>query len=202
MPRSGQYVRLEPLDADRHAEALWAASHGSAAREAVWRYLPYGPWASADALGEFLRQMPAPDLLPFVVVRLDTGTPVGTTSLCSLAPEHGRAEIGHVWMSADVQRTKINTEAQYLLLRHLFDDKQYRRVEWKCNADNAQSRHAAARMGFQFEGRFRQHMWRKGRNRDTDWFALVDKDWPRVGANFRKWLYEDDRVGLGELNSG
>lgn len=200
----GQFVTLLPLDPDRHAPALWAAGHGDGAREAIWHYLPYGPFTNADEMRNWMtsRMMPRADHLTWTVSRAKVESPVGMVSLSPVVAEHGRAEIGHVWMSVDVQRSKVNTETQFLLLSHLFDTCGYRRAEWKCNADNVPSRHAAARMGFRFEGRFHQHMWIKGRNRDSDWFALTDKDWPRVRANFRTWLYEDDSVPLDVLNSG
>jgi RimJ/RimL family protein N-acetyltransferase len=119
-----------------------------------------------------------------------------------MEPQHGRAEIGHVWMSAQVHRSGVNTRAQFLVLKYLLDELKYRRVEWKCNARNAASREAAHRMGFVFEGRFRQHMIVKGLSRDTDWFSLTDKDWPRCKASFEAWLESDGRLSLRELNHG
>lgn len=97
-------------------------------------------------------------------------------------------EIGNIWFSAALQRTRQATEAIFLLARHAFDECGYRRLEWKCNALNARSRRAAARFGFRYEGLFRQHMVIKGRNRDTAWFAMTDRDWPPVRSAFEQWL--------------
>jgi RimJ/RimL family protein N-acetyltransferase len=103
-------------------------------------------------------------------------------------PEHGVIEIGHIWFGASLRRTTAATEAIYLLAAHAFDDLGYRRLEWKCDALNAPSRRAAERFGFRFEGVFAQHMVVKGRNRDTAWYAITDRDWPAVGEAFRAWL--------------
>ena len=103
-------------------------------------------------------------------------------------PANGVIEIGNIWMAPALQQTRESTEAIYLMIRHAFDDLGVRRLEWKCDALNAPSRKAALRFGFQFEGIFRQHMIIKGRNRDTAWFAMIDKDWPKVRAGFEDWL--------------
>jgi RimJ/RimL family protein N-acetyltransferase len=121
-------------------------------------------------------------------------------SIMSMAPEMGRAELGHIWYAPEVQRTKVNTEAVFLLLSYLLGELHYRRAEWKCDARNERSRKAALRLGFQFEGVFRQHMVVKGENRDTAWFSLLDGEWPRVSTNMRCWLYEDNSLSLSVLN--
>ena len=112
---------------------------------------------------------------------------------------HGVAELGFVWYVAAAQRTKANTEACYLLLRHCFEALGYRRMEWKCDVANEASRRAARRLGFTFEGIFRQHMIVKGENRDTAWFSLLDHEWPRIATAIRRWLYEDDSIPLSTL---
>lgn len=203
-PFEGQFVTLKPLSIEQDAPALYEASHGDADKEAIWRYLPYGPFAASEEMQNWMRQsmVGRADPLPWTVIWKQGAAPVGMVALLSIYPEHGRAEIGHVWLSPKVHKTKVNTETQYLLLRHLFDHKNYRRVEWKCNANNAASRAAATRLGFTFEGRFRQHMWVRGANRDTDWFAMTDKDWPRCKSNFERWLYSDAAESLAALNSG
>ncbi len=124
----------------------------------------------------------------------------GMISILNIEPLHGRAELGHIWYSPSMQRTKVNTESVYLLLRHLFDDLKYRRAEWKCNNANAASKRAAMRLGFQYEGLFRQHQVVKDENRDTAWFSMLDSEWPRRKANLERWLYEDDSVSLSQLN--
>jgi RimJ/RimL family protein N-acetyltransferase len=199
----GHFVTLEPLDPERHIEALFAASNGDEARESVWRYVPSGPFASQEEMQQWMRDpmTGTPHILAWAVVSKEHGEPVGMIGLHSIVSEHGRAEVGHVWLSPKVHRSKINTEMVYLVLRHLFDEKGYRRAEWKCDANNQASRTTAIRMGFTFEARFRQHMWLRGKNRDTEFFAMTDKDWPRCKANFEKWLYTDERVSLWELNN-
>lgn len=200
----GQFVTLNPLVLDRDVEALFGASHGTPDKEAVWNYLPYGSFDSPLAMKDWMaREMvDRDDPLTWTVCENSIETQVGIVALLSIAPNHGCAEIGHVWFTQAVHKSKVNTESQYLLLRHLFDYHSYRRVEWKCNALNHASRTAATRMGFIYEGRFRQHMWINGRNRDTDWFAMTDKEWINRKDNFEKWLYSDKKVSLMELNNG
>lgn len=204
MPLAGQFVTLSPLVLERDVAPLYAASHGTLAKETVWTYLPYGAFENASAMQEWLhKEMLEPvDVLPYTVFEHVTETQVGVVALRALVPEYGCVEIGDVWFTPTVQRSKVNTESQYLLLQHVFDTHAYRRVEWKCNTLNHASRTTAARMGFLYEGRFRQHMWVKGQNRDTDWFAMTDKEWSRCKGNFEQWLYVDDKTSLRELNNG
>jgi RimJ/RimL family protein N-acetyltransferase len=208
---TGAAVRLEPLDADRHADALFAAAQGGEDPDpALWRYLAYGPFPDAAAYGEWARTAAATDdPLFFAIVADRLGGPAGVASYLRIEPEHACLEIGHIWFGGALQRTAEATEAIFVLLRHAFDDLGYRRVEWKCDAANARSRQAAARLGFSYEGTFRQHMIVKGANRDTAWFALLDADWPRVRAGFEAWLAPSNhdrsgrqRVGLAELRRG
>ena len=110
-------------------------------------------------------------------------------------------ELGNIWYSPIVQRTNVNTETIYLMLSEAFDNLEYRPVAWKCDARNARSRSAALRLGFSFEGIFRQHYIIKGRNRDTAWFAMLDEDWAAVKRNLNRWLYPgENKVSLAELN--
>jgi RimJ/RimL family protein N-acetyltransferase len=196
----GQTVTLMPLDALRDAEGLFAASHGTPEIESLWRYLPYGPFKSEEAYRNWLEEANSgDDPLFFTVCR--QGLPVGVISILSIEPQDARAELGHIWYSPAVQRSKVNTESVYLLLCYLFDDLRYRRAEWKCNNKNEASRRAAQRMGFQYEGLFRQHRIIKGENRDTAWFSMLDSEWPQRKANFERWLYEDTSVSLSQLNN-
>lgn len=197
----GQFVSLAPLDAARDAAELFAITHGSPDIEALWDYLPYGPFASANAMRDWLLSMQKSDDPLFFTVFDQKKRSVGNLSLMSVAPGHGRAEIGHVWYAPIVQRTKVNTESVFLLLSYLFDELGYRRAEWKCNNRNEASKKAALRLGFQYEGLFRQHLVVKGENRDTAWFSMLDNEWPRYRANFRRWLYEDDSPSLSQLNT-
>jgi RimJ/RimL family protein N-acetyltransferase len=199
---AGRFVTLKPLDPARDVEALYAGSHGTPEREAVWNYLPYGEFDRPSAMQDWMEQemVGKSDPLTWTVFESATNLQVGMVSLIAIVPNHARAEIGHVWFTPTVHKTKVNTETQFLLLRHLFESHHYRRAEWKCNALNHASRTTATRMGFTYEGRFRQHMVIRGKSRDTDWFAMTDKEWPRCKINFEKWLYSDEKCSLMELN--
>jgi RimJ/RimL family protein N-acetyltransferase len=177
-------VRLEPLDPDRHAEALFAEAAGD---PRLWDYLPYGPFPDLAELREHLAQQAGSSDPLFFAVVVD-GRAVGIVSYLRIEPEHACTEIGHIWFGASLQRTPAATEVVYLLARHAFDDLGNRRLEWKCDAANARSRRAAERFGFTFEGVFRQHMIVNGRNRDTAWFSIVDGEWPEVRVAFERWL--------------
>jgi RimJ/RimL family protein N-acetyltransferase len=199
----GRHVALTPLDPEQDGPALHAASHGSADKQAIWTYLPYGPFDSPAVMTAWLRDGARQQDPLFWTVRAlaEDGLPVGMTSFLSIVPAMRRLEIGHIWYSPSVQRTKLTTEATFLLLRQAFA-LGYRRVEWKCNALNVRSRAAAERFGFRPEGTFRQHMIIRGRNRDTAWYAMLDADWPAVKANFERWLYADGpQPSLRELNA-
>ena len=200
----GKYVTLRPLVPERDMPVLHAISHGNPEAESIWNYLPYGPFASAgEMLAYYSENLSGlTDPLVWTAFLNDGDRLIGTTSFLNIVSAHGRAEIGHVWFTPSVHRTKANTESQYLLLKYLFDGLHYRRSEWKCDSLNHASRTAAARMGFVFEGRFRQHMMIRGKNRDTDWFAMTDKEWPRCRVNFERWLYSGERVSLMTLNNG
>jgi RimJ/RimL family protein N-acetyltransferase len=185
----GQFITLHPQDAGMDAAELFRISHGSAEREALWRFLPVGPFPDDRALGDFLRNWgAAPDVVAFTVRDNADGCALGSISLMSLRPAHGVGELGNIWFTPSAQRTAANTESNYLLLRHCFEVLGFRRMEWKCNALNEPSRHAALRLGFTYEGTFRQHMIIKGQNRDTAWFAMLDHEWPEVRARLEQRL--------------
>ncbi len=186
---AGETVRLESLDPDRHARPLFKASHVDGAAEALFRYLPYGPFAGVDDFRAWLERCASSmDPLFFTILDAETGTPQGMASFMRMAPEHGVIEIGHIWFAPSLQRTRMATDAIYLMARHSFDVLGYRRLEWKCDALNEPSRRAAERFGFTFEGVFRQHLVVKGRNRDTAWFSMLDSEWPAARAAFEAWL--------------
>jgi RimJ/RimL family protein N-acetyltransferase len=192
-PLVGAGVRLDPIDPETHARPLFVASHQDGAGELLFRYLPYGPFAGFDDFKAWLDERAAStDPLFFSVVDGETGSPQGMAAFMRFAPEHGVIEIGHIWFSPSLQRTRKATEAIYLMSRHAFDDLGYRRLEWKCDALNDASRRAAERFGFTFEGVFRQHLVVKGRNRDTAWFSILDGEWPIVRAAFEAWLAPDN----------
>ena len=208
MTLRGRFVTLEPLDANRHSAAIWNAVRG---HDEVWTWLADGPYANESALGAalaekqasqnavFLAILPAPDgqgpNSPDVpspsAPSPDVPSPhpaAGYASYMRIEPAHGVVEVGNILLSPGLQRTTAATEAMYLMARHVFDDLGYRRYEWKCNADNQPSRRAALRLGFSFEGIFRQHMVIKDRNRDTAWFAMLDREWPARKQAFENWL--------------
>jgi RimJ/RimL family protein N-acetyltransferase len=151
--------------------------------------MPYGPFADRASFARHLAaQAASRDPAYFAVVDSVTGKAGGVVSFLREEPQHRVVEIGHIWFGAVLQRTPQATEAVYLLMREAFDALQVRRLEWKCDAENVRSRSAAERFGFTYEGTFRQHMLVKGRNRDTTWFSLLDREWPGVRSAFEDWL--------------
>ena len=184
----GRVVTLRPFDRASQAEALYQATHGPE-KEDQWRYMSEGPFASrADFDVAFDRKAGSADPLFFAIVDNATGVAVGQASYLRIEPRHRVIEVGNIIFTPALQRSRGATEAMYLMARHVFDDLGYRRYEWKCNALNQPSRRAALRLGFAFEGVFRQHMIIKGRNRDTAWFSMLDSEWPLRRANFERWL--------------
>ena len=182
----GELVRLEPVDVARHAGQLFAAQ--SSAPE-LWAYLPYGPFESETAFRVWLTERAASsDPLFYAIIERMSGRALGMASFLRVEQGHGVIEVGHIWYSPALQRTRLATEAMYVMARHVFDDLGYRRYEWKCNALNEPSRRAAVRLGFTFEGVFRQHMVIKGENRDTAWYSMLDGEWPAAKAAFEAWL--------------
>jgi RimJ/RimL family protein N-acetyltransferase len=193
----GRSVTLEPLDAARHSAAIWNAVHG---HDEVWTWLADGPYPAEPALraaladkqsspsAVFFAILPAPG--PYVPGPYVPGLhpAAGYASYMRIEPAHGVVEVGNILLSPALQRTTAATEAMYLMARHVFDDLGYRRYEWKCNAENEPSRRAALRLGFAYEGMFRQHMVIKDRNRDTAWFAMLDHEWPARKRAFESWL--------------
>jgi len=185
----GETVTLAPLDARAHAALLFEISHGSAAKETVWTYLGYGPFDDVPSLQSHLERCElSDDPLFFTVIDNATRRPVGVVSFLAIDRTHRRVELGHIWYGVAYQRSRVNTESVYLMLRVAFDDLRCRRVEWKCDSLNQFSRRAAQRLGFVYEGVFRQHLIVKGRNRDTAWYSIVDTEWPRVRAALEQWL--------------
>lgn len=185
---AGRVVTLTPLDPAAHAAALYAGSHGPE-NEHVWRYLWNGPFPNRAAFDLQLNQYAkSEDPFFFAIVDNSSGSAVGYASYLRIEPAHRVIEVGHILYTPRLQRTVGATEAMYLMARYVFEDLGYRRYEWKCNALNAASRSAALRLGFTFEGIFRQHMIVKGRNRDTAWYSTLDSEWPARKAAFERWL--------------
>jgi RimJ/RimL family protein N-acetyltransferase len=187
-PLAGTAARLEPIDPARHAAELYAASHGVAGGEALWRFMAYGPWADVAAFQAWLRDCAAVHDPLFFAIRDGSGRACGMASYLNIVPKNGSIEIGHIWLAPALQRTRAATEALFLLMDYAMGALAYRRLEWKCNALNEASRRAARRLGFRFEGIFHRHMVVKGRNRDTAWYSIVDREWPVVRAAIQAWL--------------
>jgi len=188
----GRYCRLEPLDASRHASDL-SAAHAHAADDSSWTWLPVERPASQHEWLTFAAACQHnPDYLHFAVIDLQRGQAVGTLALMRIEPQHGVMEVGYVVFSPLLQRTRMATEAHFLLMAYAFDQLGYRRYEWKCDSCNQPSRQAALRLGFQPEGVFRQAMVYKGRSRDTCWFSVIDGDWPVLKLAFERWLAPDN----------
>ena len=182
----GRTVTLEPLDADRHASALWQAVKG---HDELWAWLPDGPYAAeADLRRAIEEKQSAKGAVFLAIVPAATGTAAGYASYMRMEPAQGVVEVGNILLAPHLQRTTAATEAMFLMAAHIFHQLGYRRYEWKCNAKNAPSRRAAERLGFTFEGIFRQHMVVKGENRDTAWFAMLDHEWPARKQAFEAWL--------------
>jgi RimJ/RimL family protein N-acetyltransferase len=186
---AGRHIQLEPLSAERHAAELYAASHGTEEGLGIWTYLPVGPWSSLDAYAAALRQQSSDFERVYYALRPADGGPVaGQAAYLDVHPQNGVIEIGSIWFGSTLRRTRAATEALYLLIRHAMDDLGYRRMQWRCNAENAASRNAARRLGFRFEGIFYRHMIYKGKNRDTAWYSILDEEWPELRAIFEQWL--------------
>ena len=187
-PVDGRYCSIAPLDAARDANELFAAMMHDA-DGANWTYLPYGPFETFNEYDTWLRETClTPDPMFHTVRLADTGKAAGIASLMRIDTTMGVIEVGHIHYSPLLQRTPASTEAAYLLMRRVFDELGYRRYEWKCNNLNEPSKSAAERLGFTYEGVFRQLGVFKGRNRDTAWFALLDREWPATRQAFEEWL--------------
>lgn len=194
---TGRFVTLVPLDPEAHASSLYDKSHGED-RESLWRYLFDGPYPNRAGFDARLRQMAASkDPLFFSILDQASRVAVGFASYLRIEPAHRCIEVGSILFTPALQRTPGATEAMYLMARHVFEDLGYRRYEWKCNSLNEPSGRAALRLGFTFEGIFRQHMIIKGRNRDTAWYAMLDSEWPTRKANFEQWLSPANFDGEG-----
>jgi RimJ/RimL family protein N-acetyltransferase len=204
----GRYARLEPLDPARHGDELFEAGSGSGADD-LWRYLWDGPYPDRSAFeGWLTRAASTDDPLFFAIRDRASGRIEGRFAFLRIDPANGVIETGHILYGLRLARTRAATEALYLQASHVFDDLGYRRFEWKCDNANEPSKGAALRFGFTFEGAFRQHMIVKGRNRDTAWFAMLDREWLVLRTAFERWLAPENfdqsgrqRRSLAELRN-
>jgi RimJ/RimL family protein N-acetyltransferase len=178
-----------PIDPAAHVADLFAGTNGPEAA-GHWTYLWYGPFADESSMRAWLQTCAeSSDPLFFAVVERAAGKAVGMCSLMRMAPDMRTVELGHIWYVPAVQGTAANADMALTFLTACFEDWGYRRVEWKCDSLNLRSRGAALKLGFTFEGVFRQHMVRKGRNRDTAWYAMLDSEWPERKAALQKLVH-------------
>jgi RimJ/RimL family protein N-acetyltransferase len=182
----GRTCRVEPLH-EGHVGRLYQALVEQSS-PSIWTYIAGGPFTDEAGLAAYVRELGVlPDWAPHVILDGE-GTPQGIACYLRIAPGAGSVEVGGITYAAALQRTTAATEAMYLMARHAFEDLGYRRYEWKCDALNAPSRDAALRLGFRYEGLFRQALVYKGRNRDTAWFSITDAEWPALRAAYDAWL--------------
>ncbi len=188
MKLEGRHVNIAPLRA-HHTDALWGALQDPETYH-LWDYLFDGPYEDLQSFSESIdRKSKSQDPIFYAIEEAATGRALGHAAYMRIEPHHRVIEVGSILYTPALQRTAAATEAMYLMAQHVFEDLQYRRYEWKCNALNLPSRRAALRLGFTFEGIFRQHMIVKGRNRDTAWFSMLDTEWPERKIEFERWLH-------------
>jgi RimJ/RimL family protein N-acetyltransferase len=186
----GRLTALEKLDPTRHSLDLWAAVKDD---DSIWEFLSYGPFSDAGKFANWLiGRGISEDPFYFTVLERESGRALGLITLMRMDQANRVIETGHIVYGTPLKRTAHASEAQYLLAKYIFEQLGYRRYEWKTNALNSASRRAALRLGFTFEGVFRQHQIVKGRNRDTAWFSMLDSEWPRVRSAFEIWLKPDN----------
>ncbi len=201
---SGRVVSVVPIDPGVHGEALW---EGTRAHDELWTYMAHGPFPERGAFETHLNWMAvSEDPFFYAIVEKATKRAVGYASYLRIELIHRVIEVGNIVYTPKLQRTVGATEAMYLMMRYAFDELGYRRYEWKCDSKNMPSRRAASRLGFQFEGIFRQHMIIKGLNRDTAWFSIVDSEWPARKKALETWLTAENfeeqgqqKIALSEL---
>jgi RimJ/RimL family protein N-acetyltransferase len=188
----GRYATIAPLDPASHGEDLFEATRGPEG-DVLWRFLFDGPFPDRQSFFDSLCvKARTEDPLFFAILDAETRQARGYASLMRIEPRHRVIEVGSIMYTSRLQKTRAATEAMYLLAGYVFDVLGYRRYEWKCDALNEPSRRAALRLGFTFEGVFRQHMIVKGRNRDTAWFSMLDSEWPARKKRFERWLSGDN----------
>ncbi|WIG61233.1 MAG: GNAT family acetyltransferase [Ktedonobacterales bacterium] len=185
---AGHHVTLAPINPSTHADALYAATYG-AENDRLWLYIFDGPFTDRASFDAYINKIAvSEDPLYFAILDNASGQAVGHASYLRIEPAQRCIEVGAILYTPALQRSAGATEAMYLMAKHVFEDLGYRRYEWKCNALNAPSWRAALRLGFTYEGTFRQHMIVKGRNRDTAWFSMLDSEWPARKTAFEQWL--------------
>jgi RimJ/RimL family protein N-acetyltransferase len=195
----GRYCSVVPLSLD-HADDLYTAFRADEENR-IWTYLPNGPYNDPADFRAWVNEAIQKDdpLMHAIVV---DGCALGHASYLRITPASASIEVGFINLSPALQRTRAATEFQFLMMRRTFDELGYRRYEWKCDALNAPSRKAAERLGFTYEGTFRQATHYKGRNRDTAWFSIIDNEWPGLKQRFERWLAPENFDDTGTQKRG
>ena len=184
----GKYVILEPLKINKHSKDLFN-NFTKDKKNLIWKYLPYGPFKTYESFKNWSKGFcTKKDPFFYVIYSKKLNQYCGMTSYLRITPEHGSIEVGHINYAPNLQNTTEGTEAMYLMMQYAFETLGNRRYEWKCNNLNNASKNAAKRLGFKFEGVFRQMFVFKGRNRDSAWFSIVDKDWKKIKKGYQKFL--------------
>ncbi len=200
-PLVGRYCELQPLDVAKHADQLYDAYTGNADASNLyqgWDYLPYGPFSDLDEFRTWLQgDCLQDDPMFFVVLCQKSHQALGMASYLNINPKQGSIEVGHIHFSPLMQGTTLASEAMYLMMHYVFATLGYRRYEWKCNSLNQASNDSAKRLGFVFEGCFRQMLVVKGRNRDTNWFSILDSEWKFLQIAFENWLAPENFDDVG-----
>ncbi len=196
-PMAGSFCRIEALDVERHLEDLFEA-YSEDVDGRLWTYMFAGPFESIEDLRTWMEPAcKTDDPLFHALIETETGRAVGMAAYMRIKPNGGVIEVGSITYSPRLQRTPAATEAMFLLMKRAFDELGYRRYEWKCDALNAPSHRAAERLGFAYDGLFKQAIVYKGRSRDTAWYSIVDRDWPPIKKAYMKWLDAENFDGEG-----
>ena len=189
---NGKYVKLEPIIIKKHGKFLFE-NFQKDQKNIIWKYLPYGPFNSYQNFSEWLRKFClSNDPFFYAIYSKKIKQYCGMAGYLNIVPDHGTIEVGHINYSPILQNSKEGTEAMFLMMSNVFNNLGYRRYEWKCNNLNNDSKKAAKRLGFKYEGLFRQMFVIKGRNRDTAWFSILDKEWKNIEKNYSKYLSESN----------
>ena len=184
----GKYVGLEPINLNKHSQDLYA-NFLKDKKNIIWNYLPYGPFKSYGSFKKWLKSFClSKDPFFYAIYAKRYGRYCGMASYLRITPDHGTIEVGHINYSPILQNTAEGTEAMYLMMKNVFEDLGNRRYEWKCNSLNTASKNSAKRLGFKFEGVFRQMFVFKGRSRDSAWFSIIDKEWKKLKKNYLRFL--------------
>ena len=184
----GKYCNLEPINIKKHSISLYK-NFSLDKKNIIWNYLPYGPFKSYGSFKKWLKSFCLnKDPFFYAIYSKRYDQYCGMASYLRITPKHGSIEVGHINYSPILQNTVEGTETMYLMMKNAFEVLGNRRYEWKCNNLNSASKYAAERLGFKFEGIFRQMFIFKGRNRDTAWYSIIDKEWPNYKKKYLFYL--------------